>query len=196
MWAGLPTVEQLLHYNLFRGPYPVGTITMKTVEPPRSLRNRPLSPSGKRRVGFGAQGGQSLLELALVLPMLLLLLVGTIEIGRFAYYSIVVSNAARAGAQYGAQNLTTAADLAGMQTAANNDANIAGLTVTPIVQCGCTGTAVGLSGACPAALCILPNHPLVYVQVTATRSVSSLFSYPGIPANVTLTSTEKMRVAQ
>jgi Flp pilus assembly protein TadG len=192
----MPTVEQLLHYNPFCKACPAGTITMKTVEPPRSSRNQPRSPSSKRRVGFGAQCGQSLLELALVLPMLLLLLVGTIEIGRFAYYSIVVSNAARAGAQYGAQNLTAAADLAGMQTAANNDANIAGLTVTPGVQCGCTGTTAGLSGTCPATLCVLPNHPLVYVQVTATRAVSSLFSYPGLPATVTLTSTEKMRVAQ
>src|ERR1700687_6240036 len=169
---------------------------MKTAKAVGNQENRRRSLANYRRSGLAVGSGQSLVELALVLPILLLLLVGTIEIGRFAYYSIVVSNAARAGAQYGAQNLTTAADLAGMQTAANNDANISGLTVTPIVQRGWTGTAVGLSGACPAALCILPNHPLVYVQVTATRSVSSLFSYPGIPANVTLTSTEKMRVAQ
>jgi Flp pilus assembly protein TadG len=171
---------------------------MNTVEPPRSPRNRPRSPFDRRRVGFGAEGGQSLLELALVLPMLLLLLVGTIEVGRFSYYSILVANAARAGAQYGAQGLVTAADNAGILAAAQNDGqNVTGLTVSAIQTCGCTGTLAGLSGACPAAPpCTLPNHALVYVEVTATGAFNSLFNYPGLPAAIAITSKEKMRVAQ
>jgi Flp pilus assembly protein TadG len=44
-----------------------------------------------------ARSGQSVAEMALLTPLLLLMLVGTIEIGRFAYYGIEVSNAARAG---------------------------------------------------------------------------------------------------
>jgi Flp pilus assembly protein TadG len=142
--------------------------------------------------------GQSVLELALVLPVLLLLLIGTIEIGRFAYYSIVVSNAARAGAQYGAQNLIAAGDQTGIQTAAKNDANIAGLTVTSDLRCGCTGTTAQLSGTCPTppTLCTLPEHPLVYVEVNASHKFNSLFNYPGLPASLTLSSTEKMRVTQ
>jgi Flp pilus assembly protein TadG len=163
-----------------------------------NCRTRPLS-SGTRRVRrtlalTPAQRGQSIVELALVTPLLLLLLVGTIEVGRFAYYSIVVSNAARAGAQYGAQSLATAADTAGISTAAKNDAqNITGLTVTSSQLCGCTGA--GLSGNCPATGCGA-SHPLVYVQVTASGSFTSLFSYPGIPKTFDVTSTEKMQVAQ
>jgi len=58
------------------------------------------------RVGHASkQCGQAMLELALVLPVLLLLTIGLIEFGRVAYYSIEVSDAARAGAQYGAQSL-------------------------------------------------------------------------------------------
>ena len=45
--------------------------------------------------------GQSLLEVALLTPMLLALLLGAIELGRYAYISILVGNAARAGAAYG-----------------------------------------------------------------------------------------------
>jgi Flp pilus assembly protein TadG len=130
-----------------------------------------------------------------VLPMLLMLLVGVIEIGRFAYYTILVANAARAGAQYGAQSLVTAADTAGIQTAAQNDGqNVNGLTVTSVQTCGCTGN--GLSGACPATGCALPEHALVYVQVTATGAFNSLFNYPGLPRSINVSSTEKMRVAQ
>lgn len=169
---------------------------MKTAKAAGNQETRRRSLRSRRGVGFGAEGGQSLVELALVLPMLLLLLVGTIEIGRFAYYSILVANAARAGAQYGAQGLLTAADNAGMLNAAQNDGqNIAGLTVSAVQRCGCTGA--GLSGTCPVAPpCTLPNHSLVYVEVTATGTFSSLFNYPGIPPSITLTSTEKMRVAQ
>src|ERR1700730_5920845 len=80
----------------------------------REHRRTPAHEKGER--------GQSLVELAFVLPVLLLLLVGIIEIGRFAYYSILVSNAARAGAQYGAQSLAAAADTTGTSNAGTNDA--------------------------------------------------------------------------
>jgi len=163
--------------------------------------HRKISGLGRRgwrrpgRVHTGSERGQSLVELALVVPLLLLLLVGIIEIGRFAYYSILVSNAARAGAQYGAQSLATAADAAGIVTAATSDAGSAtGLTITSQQRCGCDGA--GLSGACPAAACALPNHALVYVQVKAVGAFPSLFRYPGLPATINVTTVEEMRVAQ
>ncbi len=136
------------------------------------------------------QGGQSLVELALVLPLLLLLLVGVLEIGRFAYYDILVSNAARAGAQYGSQSLTAAADSAGIQAAAWGD-GLTTLVVTSTQLCGCSA---GSLGGCPTGnVCA---NPLVYVQVTTTGTFSSLFNYPGLPPSMTLTSTVTMRVSQ
>lgn len=139
--------------------------------------------------------GQSVVELALILPLILLLLVGVIEIGRFAYYSILVASAARAGAQYGAQSLTTAADQTGISNAGQNDGqNVTGLVVTSTQQCGCSGA--GLSGTCPATGCAAPNHPLVYVKVTATGNFNPLFNYPGVSNAFAVTSVETMRVAQ
>jgi Flp pilus assembly protein TadG len=141
------------------------------------------------------QSGQALLEVALVTPLLLLLAVGIIEISRYAYYSILVADAARAGAQYGAQNLATAADTAGIRTAAENDGqNLSELTVTSRTQCGCTGSSIG--DTCPATACASPNHALVYVKVTVTGTFNSLFKYPGIPQSIDCDSTELMRVAQ
>ena len=44
--------------------------------------------------------GQSLLEMALMLPFLLVLIIGAIEFGRLFYTKIVITNAAREGAYY------------------------------------------------------------------------------------------------
>jgi Flp pilus assembly protein TadG len=171
----------------------MNTSTKTVSEPPLKIVARKFAR--RRTSRRAAQAGQALLEVALVTPLLLLLAVGIIEIGRYAYYSILVADAARAGAQYGAQSLATAADTAGIRTAAENDGqNLAALRVTVQHECGCTGSSIG--GGCPATACVSPNHPLVYVKVTVTGKFNSLFKYPGIPQSIDCDSTELMRVAQ
>jgi len=133
--------------------------------------------------------------MALLTPFLVTLLIGIIELGRFSYYSILVANAARAGAQYGAQNLGTAADTTGIKNAASQDGqSLAALTISSAQQCGCSGSS--LSSACPATNCTAPGHPLVYVQVTVSATFSSLFNYPGMPKTLSLSSVSTMRVGQ
>ena len=44
--------------------------------------------------------GQSLVEFALVLPLLLMLVIGAMDIGRMFYYKVALTNAAREGANY------------------------------------------------------------------------------------------------
>src|SRR5215467_2035882 len=86
------------------------------------------------------QTGQAMLELAFILPILVLLVIGVIEIGRYAYISILVGNAARAGAAFGSQNLSTNGNTAGINNAANNDFlsnGMSGLTTTSFNTCGC-----------------------------------------------------------
>jgi Flp pilus assembly protein TadG len=46
--------------------------------------------------------GQSLIELAIVLPLLLLLVMGIFDLGRGIFYYSAIHNAAREGARYGA----------------------------------------------------------------------------------------------
>ena len=138
-------------------------------------------------------GGQSLLEFAVIVPVLMLLLVSVIELGRLAYLSILVSNAAHAGVQYGAQNLAYAADNNGMQNAALSDGqNIAGLTAVATHYCSC---ADGSSSDCQPGDCV-GSHRLVYVQVNTTGQFQPLLNYPGVPSSYTLNSQAVMRVAQ
>ena len=68
-----------------------------------------------------SEGGTSAVEFAIVAPVLIFLLIGLIDVGRYTYYGILAANAARAGAQYGAQSVYTAIDSPGMQNAALAD---------------------------------------------------------------------------
>lgn len=50
--------------------------------------------------------GQSLVEVALALPFLLLIVLGIGDLARFSYYSTAVTNAAREGALFGSRNIS------------------------------------------------------------------------------------------
>src|SRR5437868_5776563 len=54
--------------------------------------------------GHAPRGGAAATELALVLPLLILLALGCVDFGRYAYYSIAVQNAARTAAEYAIMN--------------------------------------------------------------------------------------------
>jgi len=49
-----------------------------------------------------SEKGQSMVELALILPIIILILFGILEFGRIFYSYIVITNAAREGARVGA----------------------------------------------------------------------------------------------
>jgi Flp pilus assembly protein TadG len=148
--------------------------------------------------------GQAFVELALILPIFLLLLVGTAEVGRLAYASIEVSNAARAGVAYAAQSHTTAQDAPGIQTAANNDAlDVPGLIATPTYSCSCEsstgvmGTAVSCTSISTAVgSCPNPSRIVLFVKVTTTATVDTAFHFPGLPASFTLRGSASMRAEQ
>ena len=147
------------------------------------------------------QSGQSLVEVALMLPFILLLLLGVIEMGRFAYISILIGNAARAGAAYGSQGLVQSVETGAITTAADNDfqnngQSVANLTISSFVSCGCDSSGTVATQACTgtgAGTCAA-GHWTVTLTVTATGSFNSLFNYPGIPSSINVTRSSIMRV--
>ncbi len=135
-----------------------------------------------------SDSGGALLELAVIAPLLLLLLVGAVDYGRAFYTSVTVANAARAGAEYGAQNVAMSVDTAGMKNFAQGDGQDAGtlnLSATHFCQCA------GVAHAC--TMCGGGVAPEVYVQVTATKPLSTLLKYPGLPATITIVRTATFR---
>jgi len=82
--------------------------------------------------------GQSLVEFALLLPILMLIVVVLVDLGRAVYYYSVVHNAAREGARYGIVHYNLSRDdlIANIITTAHDLAiglDQAELTITPNV---------------------------------------------------------------
>jgi Flp pilus assembly protein TadG len=150
------------------------------------------------------EAGQAFVELALVLPIFTVLVLGAVEFGRLAYAAIEVGNAARAGVAYAAQSHTTAQDSANITLAATNEApEITNLTATPSYSCSCesTGGTIATPGDCttisPAAgSCPSPSRIVLFVQVNTSATVNTLFHFTGFPNSVTLTGKAIMRAEQ
>jgi Flp pilus assembly protein TadG len=150
------------------------------------------------RTFFRSQRGTSMVEFALVAPVLAFLLVGLVDVGRYTYYAIVASHAARAGVQYGSQNLITAADVninnansraAGAATA--DAQNLPSFTVHAAIVC----TNNSQSSPCPASNTnFTPPAGLVYfVRVQVSGTFTPLIAYPGI-SSIPINATTMMRV--
>jgi Flp pilus assembly protein TadG len=137
--------------------------------------------------------GASLVELAILLPLFMLLLFGAIDFGRAYYMTIEVAGAAHAAAVYGSQNPT---DTAGMKTAAQDDApNVSSLSVgTPTYGCECSdGT--DYSANCSTAPSCSSTTEVYRVNVTVTGTYTPLFPWPGIPSSLSFSSSASMRSA-
>lgn len=152
-----------------------------------------------------SQAGGALVEFAICIPLLMLLLVGLIEIGRVAYFGIEVANAARAGAQYGSLSYPTTGG-SKMNVAASKDGQntISSLTTSGRYVCACWNPVTGQSrptaptvAACSTA-CSTGGHLVTYAQVTVSGTIRALFNYSslGLPDHWDITRVATIRVTQ
>ena len=136
--------------------------------------------------------GSSLVESALLLPVLLLLLVAAVDFGRAYSASIIVNSAAENGALYGVQN---PGDIAGMVLAAKLDGNTP-LTLVPVATFGCECA----DGTSAVAFCTqeptCTGNVVNYVEVDTSAVYIPLMPYPGVPLSMVINGKARMRVAQ
>jgi Flp pilus assembly protein TadG len=140
---------------------------------------------------IGNEDGSQLVELALALPLLLLVLCGAIDFGRAYFVDMEVAAAAEAGAIYGLSNPT---DIAGMKAAALlNAPDISGLTPTASYGAECSdGTsAVAAPGTAPTCSVTVVQ----YVEVDTTATYKPLLYYPGLQSMFTLNGKSRMRAS-
>lgn len=163
------------------------------------LRLKEFNRALRRRGYFASRGaaseqGGALIETALVLPILLLLLTGATEFAMAAYGAIEVTNAANAGADYGAASAIAAQDTAGIQMAAENDATnvpLAPATVSRRYMCS-IGSATSLTPpACPGGEAVE-----TILTVVTTARYSPPIHWPGLPSTFTLTGQAVRKVSQ
>jgi Flp pilus assembly protein TadG len=144
-----------------------------------------------RSLGRGERG-QSLVETALVFPVMLTMLLGAAEMARVVRASIAVSNAAKAGAQYATQTGYTAQDTTGIATAASNEASNLTVTTSSSLACGCSD---GTASTCQNTDC--PNSHLEETVTVGTQAVvSPTIQLPGLPKTFTVKGLAIQRVAQ
>jgi hypothetical protein len=123
--------------------------------------------------------GGAMMELAVVVPLLLVTFVGLVDFGRAAFEAIEVENAAHAGASWGSRTKGYAADAEGIRTAAladiGDDVDVSGVSVESQRYCVCEdGSDVDCDGKCSGEL------PEVYVRVRVDKQFETFLDYPGI----------------
>jgi Flp pilus assembly protein TadG len=99
---------------------------------------RPRSNSRRTDGALAVKGnarGQSLVEMAIALPVLLLILLGTIDLGRVFFDYIGLRNATTEGATYAARDPT---DTSGITTAVTDSGVPSGTTVSVSTTGACT----------------------------------------------------------
>src|SRR5437899_9028752 len=100
-----------------------------------------------------------MLEVALVLPFLLLIVIGVVELGRAFSYNVTLQNAVREGAAYGARSLTA------------TDASVS--------QRVCDSTGWSQSGSCTDLVVVVTRNGIDSTIVDATYAlhpITALFA--------------------
>ena len=138
------------------------------------------------------QRGSAVLEFALSSTLLFMLFAGLADLTRMFYYARIVTNAARAGVQYGMYSQTNSQNTTGMQSAATASAgNLSGMTATASYYCQCPGTTGTVTCA---STCTGGVSPKMYDQVTTAYVFAAVVTWPRLPASFNISYTATMRV--
>jgi Flp pilus assembly protein TadG len=147
----------------------------------------PRHGNGTGRVGLRRQRGQGLVEMALLMPLIVGLLVGLIELSRVQRWQVTLTAAAHAGALFASKSKADAADTEGIKARALAEiAELAALNdghSTPVVSVT-LGTPTG------------DGFGKQQVDVSVSLSVPPLFTVAGFPSMWNLKETATARVLE
>jgi Flp pilus assembly protein TadG len=133
---------------------------------------------GNARPGSRRRTGTAVVELALLLPLLVFLFLIAADFARIFYFSLTLTNCARAGALYA------------------SDPAIMSESPFPSVQAAALADATNLSPAptiTQATKVDAAGRP--YVEVTAAHTFNTITAFPGIPNSIQLQRSVRMYVA-
>lgn len=131
------------------------------------MKTRAFTVAARRR-------GQALTEMAIVLPLLVLLLLAAVDYSRVFFYFQQVESAAAAGAQIGCLNSGNAAN-------------------TNLISSNALLQTAGMASLSPSVTSSFNNTNL---SVTVSATFRPFIAWPFLPTNVVLQRTVNMRVLQ
>jgi Flp pilus assembly protein TadG len=139
-----------------------------------------------RRTGWRQRGfrkGVTATELAVILPLLMVLVLGSVDFGRFALSYIAVTNAARAGAGFGSVNSYTTATYSNWQN------QVSQAVADEMSDFDTTNLSVTATG-------IAESGGLWRAQVIVSYPFHCLVPWPGIPSTVNMQRTVVLRATR
>ena len=134
-----------------------------------------------------------MMELALIMTVLSIIVLGAIDFGRIAYMAMALTNAARQGAMVGSQTAALSSNFSAMQTAAQSSASadIGSITAVATRSCECEVAGVNtVMGSCTAACAGVVR---IRVTVTTSKTFNTITRFPGLYNSVSLTRRAIMR---
>jgi Flp pilus assembly protein TadG len=152
-----------------------------------------LSVASRALYGFArsfvrCRAGNVSVELALLLPILMLVFLGVAEYGRAYTEKLNLSRMARVQLQYAVENLGASTVLDAIDDLSTALANGDTVSYAATLSCTCLGAATGCQTLCDGT-----SLPEMEIQVTATRSLTPLIFFPGHSGPLTLTAMTAMR---
>jgi len=142
---------------------------------------RPPPHRRKRTRGRG-ELAQSLVELAMVAPVLLIIVLGVIDYGRVYFSYVSVTNAARNGVDYAALNCDPECDVEGIVSAVLSD-------TTDLPDASPSNPQVEFATGTDA-------QGRAYAEVTTSYTFTTLFPWPGLPTSMNVERTVRARIGE
>lgn len=136
------------------------------------------------------RGGAAGVEFALLLPALVLLLIGAVDVGTLTYQEMQVNAAAHAGAQYA---LLKGWDQSGIQTAVTGATSLS-VAATPTPQLLKACIVGGVVSTVSGSTCSGGGSPGQYVQINAQATVSPVIVWSSIVTPTTLSAQAMVRI--
>ncbi|MCB1783615.1 MAG: pilus assembly protein [Alphaproteobacteria bacterium] len=138
---------------------------------------------------FLRQEGASAVEFALIAPGLLLMLVGTFDIGLYIVQKMQVQNVVEVVASY----VVDVGSDDNVQVVAQESygGDFSALTVTSDFECECSD---GVVQACPVTCAGADDYQRRFVNIGATSHFTPLFPYPVLSSGIDINVSARMRV--
>ncbi len=127
---------------------------------PRSLHR----PRGRIR-----NRGQELVEFAIVLPLLLIIVFGVLDLGRLFHALITITNAAREGARYG---MIFPDDITGITFVTRREAQSSGIILGPAVSTVSVSRPAGYGEMLPVRVTVTYHFQLLITGFLPNQSIT------------------------
>jgi Flp pilus assembly protein TadG len=134
------------------------------------------------------EDGNAVVEFALIVPVLLIMVLGLVDAGRAIGANARLGNGVTAGLRYALSDSYASTEIAAAAMAGSRYAD-GEATINVLRFCECPdGTSIACSGTCTA------GFKRIFVQVDMTRTQATVFSYPIIGDEVTVSRTGSLQV--